>query len=66
MKIYVNGQAQELPEDLNAAQLIEQMGLTGQRLAMEVNQEILPRSRFDEHRFREGDRVEIVHAVGGG
>ncbi len=66
MKIYVNGQAQELPEDLNAAQLIEQMGLAGQRLAMEVNQEILPRSRFDEHRFREGDRVEIVHAVGGG
>jgi len=66
MKIYVNGQGQELPEGLSASGLIEQMGLSGRRLAMEVNEEIVPRSTFDQHVFAEGDRVEIVHAVGGG
>ncbi len=66
MKIYVNGQGQERLGGLNAAELIEQMGLTGQRLAMEVNEEIVPRSTFDQHVFVDGDKVEIVHAVGGG
>jgi len=66
MKIFVNGQGRELPEGFNAAGLVEQMGLTGQRLAMEVNEEIVPRSTFGQHFFQEGDRVEIVHAVGGG
>ncbi len=66
MKILVNGQGQDLPEGFNAAGLVEKMGLVGQRLAMEVNEEIVPRSTFDDHVFQEGDRVEIVHAVGGG
>jgi sulfur carrier protein len=42
------------------------MGLGGRRIAMEVNLEILPRSRYTEYTFADGDRVEIVHAVGGG
>ncbi len=66
MKILVNGQGQECHDGFNAAELVEQMGLTEQRLAMEVNEEIVPRSTFDEHIFSDGDRVEIVHAVGGG
>ena len=66
MKIFVNGQGQDLPDGFNATGLVEQMGLSGQRLAMEVNQEIVPRSTFDEYVFQDGDRVEIVHAVGGG
>ncbi len=66
MKIFINGEGQKLSDGLTAADLIEQMGLTGQRLAMEVNEEIVPRSTFDEHIFQDGDRVEIVHAVGGG
>ncbi|HET6724915.1 MAG TPA: sulfur carrier protein ThiS, partial [Gammaproteobacteria bacterium] len=40
--------------------------LRGKRIAMEVNGEILPRSRYSEHTFNAGDRVEIVHAIGGG
>ncbi len=66
MKIFVNGQERKLSGELTAAGLIEQMGLTGQRLAMEVNEEIVPRSTFEEHVFQDADRVEIVHAVGGG
>jgi sulfur carrier protein len=66
MQIFVNGDRRELPSGFTAAQLIEALGLTGKRLALEVNQEIVPRSTFDSHRFQDGDRVEIVHAIGGG
>ena len=42
------------------------MGLAGQRIAMEVNEEIVPKSGYPSHQFSAGDRIEIVHAVGGG
>lgn len=66
MKIIVNGGPREVPQNLSAAELIEQLGLSGRRLALEVNLEIVPRSRFATHRLSEGDRVEIVQAIGGG
>ncbi|HHQ41507.1 MAG TPA: sulfur carrier protein ThiS [Chromatiales bacterium] len=66
MEIVVNGERREVPEGLTVAALVERMGLAGRRLAVEVNREIVPRSRHAEHRLRPGDRVEIVHAIGGG
>jgi len=66
MKIYVNGEEREVAEGCTAAQLVEELGLTGKRLAMEVNREIVPRSEYEKHRFSAGDRVEVVHAIGGG
>ena len=66
MEITINGQTQIVSEGLTAAQLIEQMGLAGRRIAMEVNLDIVPRSAYAEHALNPGDRVEIVHAVGGG
>jgi len=66
MQIIVNGEQKTISEGLTAAQLVEQMELTGRRIAMEVNLEIVPRSRYEDHVFAEGDQVEIVHAVGGG
>ncbi len=66
MKIIVNGEARTVTEPYTAAELVEAMGLTGQRVAMEVNMEIVPRSRYGEYRFNPEDRVEVVHAVGGG
>ncbi|MFA7619958.1 MAG: sulfur carrier protein ThiS [Thiohalomonadaceae bacterium] len=66
MRIYVNGEAREVPEDCTAEQLVVALGLTGRRLAMEVNLEIVPRSAYPAHRFKPDDRVEIVHAIGGG
>ncbi|RMG31797.1 MAG: sulfur carrier protein ThiS [Gammaproteobacteria bacterium] len=66
MQVTVNGETREIEETLTAEQLIERLGLAGRRLAMEVNGEILPRSRYAEHRFRPGDRIEIVQAIGGG
>jgi len=66
MQIVLNGSRRDIPEDLSASQLIADLGLADKRLALEVNQEIVPRSTFDQHILRAGDRVEIVHAIGGG
>jgi len=66
MEINLNGEPMELPDGATAADLIEQLGLAGRRYAMEVNGELVPRSTHPAHRLAPGDRVEIVHAVGGG
>lgn len=66
MELRINGTNRELPDGLTAAQLVETLGLQGRRIAMEVNESIVPRSRYAEHTLRDGDRIEIVHAVGGG
>lgn len=66
MHIIVNGDPTDVPAGLTMGSLIDQLELTGQRLAVEVNDELVPRSRFGEHRLVADDRVEIIHAVGGG
>ncbi|MEA3639279.1 MAG: sulfur carrier protein ThiS [Lamprobacter sp.] len=66
MQIQVNGTPTKVPDALSMSGLIEQLGLTDRRLAVEVNRELIPRSRFAEHQLKEGDAVEIIHAVGGG
>jgi sulfur carrier protein len=66
MEIYLNGEAREVPDNCTAAQLVEELDLTGKRVAMEVNMEIVPRSGYQAHTLHEGDKVEIVHAIGGG
>jgi len=66
MDILVNGTTRQIPEQTSAAALLLSLGLADKRLALEINREIVPRSRFDQHMIRPGDRVEIVHAIGGG
>lgn len=66
MKIIVNGEDKQVSEGYTAAELVEAMGLTDKRIAMEVNLEIVPRGTYTEFTFNTGDKVEIVHAVGGG
>ncbi len=66
MQIQVNGSPTEVAEPCTLSALIETLGLTGRRLAVEVNEELVPRSLFAEHGLTPGDRVEIIHAVGGG
>ena len=66
MNIQLNGNIQQFDNNLTAAQLVEKLGLQGRRIAMEVNQEILPRSNYESYQLKENDQVEIIHAVGGG
>lgn len=66
MEIIVNGEPRQVKEPCSVSQLLEDMAVVGQRLAVEVNEEIVPKSQHGEHCFQEGDKVEIVHAIGGG
>lgn len=66
MNIQLNGTPRALPDNLPLATLLEQEGLAQRRVAVEVNGEIVPRGRHADHLLREGDVVEIVHALGGG
>lgn len=67
MKILINGNSKELDEDnVTISALIVTLNLTGKRLAIEKNGEIVPRSQFNLVQLSEGDQLEIVGAVGGG
>lgn len=66
MNIRLNGEDYLLDQGVTVAALIDRLALKGRRLAVEVNEEVVPRSRHAEHRLEEGDRVEVVHAIGGG
>ncbi len=65
MKLLINGEAREL-EAGTLAELVAALGLTGRRIAIERNGEIAPRSQHASTALHDGDRIEIVHAIGGG
>jgi sulfur carrier protein len=64
--VTINGERREFEQALRFAELIERLGLSGKRIAVERNGQIVPRSRYAEHGLADGDRLEIVVAVGGG
>lgn len=64
--IIVNGHPTTVPPQATVAQLVEQLGHTGKRIAVERNGEIVPKSLHGSTVLVEGDRLEIVVAVGGG
>ncbi|WP_395680709.1 sulfur carrier protein ThiS [Dokdonella sp.] len=66
MRIVLNGESREVSATTSLAQLLEQSGFGARRVAVEINRDIVPRSRHAEHLLAEGDRVEIVQAIGGG
>lgn len=66
MKITLNGNEQEIGDEMSLLELLESSGFQGKRVAVEINRQIVPRSLHAERRIHAGDRVEIVHAIGGG
>ena len=66
MKILINGETREVSAAATIADLLRKEGLAERRVAVEVNGDIVPRAAHTEHALGEGDRVEIVHALGGG
>ena len=66
MTVVINGERTEVPDGLNVAQLIEHLGMPLDRVALERNLDILPRTRWKETPVQSNDSFEIVHFVGGG
>lgn len=66
MEIIVNDQPRRVAEQLTVAALLEELGLAGKHVAVEVNLHLVPRQGYRQHRLAHGDRLEIVTLVGGG
>lgn len=66
MRIQLNGERRDLAAGTTLAELLDSEGLAGRRVAVEINLEIVPRSHHERHVLGDGDRVEIVQAIGGG
>ena len=66
MNLQINGQSRDFSGPLSVQSLLQAMDLGERRVAVEVNQHIVPRSRHEQHLLAEGDQVEIVQAIGGG
>lgn len=66
MQILLNGESLELPDGATVADLLVRLDLTGRRVAVERNLDIVPRSQHATTALTDGDRLEVVHAIGGG
>ena len=64
--VVVNGESRAVPTGSTAGDLVEALGLAGRPLAVEVNEEVVPRARLADCRLEPGDRLELVTLVGGG
>ena len=66
MRLVINGKEHTFEDGMNLARLVEQLGMKGDRVAVELNREIVSRPQWPETQVKDGDRLEIVHFVGGG
>jgi sulfur carrier protein len=68
MRIYLNGEELEVPEGTTISELIKSLNIQVREVgfAVAVNEEVVPKSKYEGYKLSEGDRVEIVHLVGGG
>lgn len=66
MQIILNGEPYQLRQADSVASLLVELQHENRRVAVELNREIIPRSRFSSTRLCDGDQIEIVHAIGGG
>jgi thiamine biosynthesis protein ThiS len=66
MKLQINGEGRDFSGPLTLAALVEHLGMKSDRIAVELNLEIVPRAQWESVQLKDGDRLEIVHFVGGG
>ena len=66
MRIQVNGETREFDADLPLAELVKRLSLPAERIAIELNQRVISRKEWPGTVVKDGDRLEIVHFVGGG
>jgi thiamine biosynthesis protein ThiS len=66
MQLHINGEQRDYPDSLTVAALVAQLGMKPDRVAVELNLEIVPRSQWETTALKDGDKLEVVHFVGGG
>ncbi len=65
MKLIINGEERQVSAS-NVAELVAEMQMKGDRVAVELNRDIVPRAKWESASLKDGDKLEIVHFVGGG
>lgn len=66
MKVTVNGEQRELVDNCTVRQLLDSLQISATRVAVELNLEIVPKAAYTEQTLQDGDKIEVVHFVGGG
>lgn len=66
MHVTINGEKREVPDGVDMSTLLELFSLPSQRVAVELNREVVRRADWNDTRLSEGDRIEVIHFVGGG
>ncbi len=66
MQVRLNGEIRDVPQDVTVGALLAHLGVKAQRVAVEVNENVVTKDRYEAHVLKSGDAVEIVAFVGGG
>ena len=66
MNIILNNQSDEVHDGITIRELLDQKKIHTKYIAVEINQKIIPRSKYNQHELKEGDKIEIITAIGGG
>jgi thiamine biosynthesis protein ThiS len=66
VQLQLNGEQRDFADGLTVSALVAQLGMKADRVAVELNLEIVPRARWEATTLKDGDRLEVVHFVGGG
>jgi sulfur carrier protein len=66
MKILINGESKELRQNLNLIELLKHFSLPNERIAVELNREVVRKRDWETTKISEGDQIEVIHFVGGG
>jgi thiamine biosynthesis protein ThiS len=66
MKVFINGEIKEIAEEINLTDLLKNFSLPQERIAVELNKEVVRKKDWETIRVKDADRIEIVHFVGGG
>lgn len=66
MKVYINGETKEIPAQLNLLQLLKEFSLPSERVAIELNKQVVRKKDWESILINDADKIEVVHFVGGG
>jgi len=66
LKIILNGKEKDVPDNVSVIELLSFLGINSERVAVEINLEVISRDLFKEHKLKEGDQIEIVSFMAGG
>ncbi|MBA2737051.1 MAG: sulfur carrier protein ThiS [Pyrinomonadaceae bacterium] len=66
MKVYINGETKEIPAEINLAELLKHLALPQERIAIELNKEVVRKKDWENIKVGDADKIEVIHFVGGG